>query len=151
MIKIRKFRKKDAEACSKLISETLFYSKTLTEKEQRHIKKKTMPQELIKKMKQRACFICEKSGRMIGTGTLNKNEIITMYVSPKFQHKGVGSLILKRLEKEAKKSKIKKLFLYTHPKASNFYLKNKFKIIKRFRNKDKLPVVYMEKNLKCKS
>lgn len=147
-IKVREFRKKDAEACSKIISETIAYSGVLTKREQEHIKKRTTPKELIKKMKKREHFVCEKKEKIIGASILNKNEIRNMYVLPEFQKKGIGSLILKKIEKEAKKNKIKKLFLYTHPKASKFYLKNKFEVIKRFKDKNNLPVVYMEKELK---
>ena len=69
-----------------------------------------------------------------------------MYTLPKFQNKGIGTLILKQIEKQAKKGNFKKLILYTHPKSEKFYQKNGFKIIKELSYEGD-PVLYMEKKL----
>jgi len=141
---IRKFRKEDAEECSKIISDCLDKSKDLTKKAKKHLKSTSTPEVLIKKSRDRNYFVYEKNNILCGMGALKNNEVKTMYVPPEFQNKGIGSVILKRIEKEAKKNKIKKLFLYTHPNAVNFYLNNGFKIIKEFKDEE-MTIVYMEK------
>ena len=146
-MKIRKFRKKDAEQCSKMIVNIINESKNLTKQAKENIKSGSKQGVLIKKSKSRDYFVCEKNGKIIAIGGLKKNEIIRMYISLKQQNKGIGSLILEYLEKLAKKRKIKKVFLYTHPRASKFYLKNGWKIIKQYRDRG-MDVVNMEKELK---
>ncbi len=143
-MKIRKLQKKDAKQVNKLIEDTMKQSKVLKKREQKIIKKQTSPEQLTK-AGEKEYFICEHNGKIIGVGALKKGEIINMYTSPNFQKKGVGSLILRKIEKQAKKNKIEKLFLYTHPESERFYLKNNYKRIKKFKDKKRLPVVYMEK------
>jgi len=145
---IRKFKKEDAEVCSKLISETVNIDQSLTEEAINHIKKETRPEALIKKMKRIDYFVCEEDCQILGIGLLDSNEVKTMYVLSEFQNKGIGTKILKVIEKYAKSKNIKKLILYPHPKAENFYLKNMFITIKNFKDGE-MDVVYMEKSLKC--
>ncbi len=146
MIKIRKFQEKDAKICSKIISETVKKENIIAKKSQEDIIKASTPKALIERMKTRQYFVCERNLKIIGIGALNNNQVRTMYVLPELQNKGIGSLILKRIEKEAKKKNMKKLFLYTHPQSSRFYLKNNFQIIKKLKHRGD-PVVYMEKKL----
>ena len=148
-MQIRKFKKEDAKACSKIISETVNIDQSLTEEAANHIKKETRPEALIKKMKRIQYFVCEEDCQILGIGLLDSNEVKTMYVLSEFQNKRVGTKILESIEKYAKSKNIKKLILYTHPKAEYFYLKNRFITIKKFKD-GKMDVVYMEKSLKCK-
>jgi len=147
-MKIRRFRKQDAQECADLIKNTIVKSGDLKKKEQEQIINKSKPDKLIKKMKTKKYFVCIHNNKIIGIGALDQGEVKTMYVSYRFHRRGVGSLILKKIEKEAKKSKLKKLFLYTHPEAYKFYLKNNFEVIKKYRNEKGLPIVCMEKHLK---
>jgi N-acetylglutamate synthase-like GNAT family acetyltransferase len=142
-MKIRKLRKKDVDEVCALISKCVNLSKNLTKKEKAGLKKRTTPQALIKKMEKRfQYFVCEDKGKILGIGGLNNNKIRTMYVSIKYQGKGIGSEILKRIEKHGKSRGKKKLFLYTHKKASKFYLKNNYKI-----KPSKTKGIYMQKKL----
>jgi len=149
MIKIRKFKKKDAKICSKIIAETVKKENIIVKKSQEEVIKASTPEALIERMKTRKYFVCKKNNKILGIGALNKNQVRTMYVLSNHQKGGIGTLILKRIEKEALKNKTKKLFLYTHPKPAKFYLKNGFKTIKKLKYRGD-PVIYMEKNLKCK-
>ncbi len=146
-MKIRKFKNADAEQCNKLIEEIIDKSENLTKRAKENIKRGSKPEVLIKKSKSRDYFICEKDRKIVGIGGLKKNEVIRMYTSLKKQNKGIGTKILKKIEKTARKKKIKKLFLYTHPRASKFYFKNGYEIIKKFKDRG-MDVIYMEKKLK---
>ncbi len=143
---IRKFRKKDVEECSKIIEVCVNQSKEISKRAKNNIKSSSTTEELIERMKRRDYFICEKNGKILGIGALNKNQVRTMYILPRYQNKGIGTLILKRIEKEAKRRRIKKLFLHTYLKAPKFFLKNNFNIVKKIKH-GKFLVTYMEKEL----
>ena len=115
----------------------------------KRILNETKPENLIKD-KKKQYFVCEENGKILGIGALNKkeNEVKTMYIHPKFQGKGIGTEILKVVEKEAKKRGIKKLILYTHNPAFKFYLKNKYNIIEIFTKDSGGKIYYMEKRLR---
>ena len=145
---IRRFRKSDAEACSKIIKLSL--NRRMQADSRKRVLCETTPSALVKDMKNKQYFVCEKSKKIVGIGALSKreNEVRTMYIHPKFQGKGIGTEILNSIEKEAKKRKINKLILYTHDPAFKFYLKNGFSIIKKFINNKGETVFYMEKGIK---
>jgi len=143
---IRKFKEEDAEICSEIVNECIKNSRNLTKKAKEKLRKEATPEKLKQKSKKRDYFVYTKNNKPIAIGGLKKNEVIRMYTHPKFQNRGIGTQILKRIVKEAKKKGIKKLFLYTHPRASKFYLRNGFEIIRKLKDKG-MSVVYMEKIL----
>ena len=144
---IRRFRKEDAEACSRIIKTSL--SRRMQADSRKRILSETTPSGLVKE-KKKQYFVCEQGGKIAGIGALVKkeNEVTTMYIHPKFRGKGIGTKILNSIEKEAKKRKIKKLVLYTHDPAFKFYLKNGFSIIKKIINNKGETVFCMEKRMK---
>lgn len=147
MIKIRKFEKKDAEQASKIIFENIEHSRHLNKKEKEIIKKRSKPEKLIKRSKKADYFVCEKNKKIIAIGGLMRNEIRTMYTSLKYQNRGIGSRILKKIENHAKKKGKKKLFLYTHKRAFKFYQQNGYKLLNLRKYHDRK----MYKRLKCNS
>jgi len=50
--------------------------------------------------------IAEYKGKIIGTGNLSNNHINQVYINPFFQNKGVGEMIVGKLEEKAKYDKI---------------------------------------------
>ena len=95
-------------------------SKDLNKKSKRTLLSASTPKALIERMKKRGYFVYETKGKIAGIGALDKNEVRTMYTLPEFRNKNIGSKILKRIEKEEKKRRIKKLFyilLKEHPNS----------------------------------
>jgi len=145
---IRRFKKEDAEACSKIIFEDISRNKHIQEDSKNRIYRESTPDQLIKRMKSFNYLVYRKNKRILGIGALHGREVRTMYIHHNFQGKGIGSQILKAIESMAKKKKIKKLFLYTHTKPSKFYLKNGWNTIKKYKNNKGKTVFYMEKRMK---
>jgi len=145
---IRKFRKSDAEACSKIIFENIRRNKHIHEDSKNRIYRESTPDQLIKRMKSFNYLVYQKNRKILGIGGLHGREVRTMYTHPEFQGKGIGSQILKEIEAMAKKKGVKKLFLYTHTRPSKFYLKNGWKTIKKYKNDKGKTVFYMEKGMK---
>jgi N-acetylglutamate synthase-like GNAT family acetyltransferase len=144
---VRKFKKSDAEACSAIICEDIKRNKHIQEDSKNKIYRESTPSQLIKRMKSFNYLVYQKNRKILGIGGLHGKEARTMYTHPNYQGKGIGSQILKKIEIMAKKKGIKKLFLYTHTKPSKFYLKNKWKTIKKYTNNKGKTVFYMEKIL----
>jgi len=107
---------------------------------------KSMPLDL----KIHKCFVVEEKSKILGFATYTSNEgetkISWIGVDPKFHRKGIGTRLLKRLEKELKKSGIKELRVETVAKSikykpyeitRTFYEKIGFKVEKVRKTKDK--------------
>lgn len=93
--------------------------------------------------------------KIIGMGALKKidnetGEIKRMRLDKKFQGKGVGKAIYKKLEEKSKSLGYKKLILDTTTKqkvARSFYKKYGFKEIKRDFLRDNMDIIFYEKYL----
>jgi len=144
---IRRFRKSDAETCSKIICEDIKRNKHIQEDSKNRIFRESTPDQLIKRRKSFNYVVYQQNKRILGIGGMHRREVRTMYVYHNFQGKGIGSQILKKIEAMAKNKGIKKLFLYTHTRPSTFYLKNGWKTTKKYKNNKGKTVFYMEKKL----
>jgi ribosomal protein S18 acetylase RimI-like enzyme len=130
-MKIRKFKKKDAERCSEIIYKCIDLSKRTTSKDKTFLYNYYPPKKIIKYSKKSDFFVVTHNNKIIGMGRLEKNKIATIYFDPQFHKKGGGTLIMKKLEAIAKKRKLKKIFLEALLQATGFYEKRDFKKIKR--------------------
>jgi len=127
MIKIRKYKEKDAEQVKKLIGEVLteFFGKNLIIE--------------WENFKDYAVFyIAEDNGKIIGSAALkdegNKiGKLKRMYIYKEYRKKGLGQKLLNKILNFAIKNKFDKIVLSTDKRliaANNFYKKNGFHIIK---------------------
>lgn len=92
--------KQDAEKVYKLVQETIkmvypqYYLQEIVECFCEFHSRDNIMQDIIAEN----VYILLDSGELIGTGTKKENHITRVYVLPKFQKKGYGTLIMKRLE-----------------------------------------------------
>jgi len=127
---IRKFKKSDAEECSKLIRGCIEKNLELNKENKKYMIKSSQPREIINKLKDRELFVNEIDGRILGVGALGKNEIRTMFVKPSMQKKSLGKQMLNFLINRAKSKGLKKVWLKSSMEAEGFYKKQGFKKIK---------------------
>jgi ribosomal protein S18 acetylase RimI-like enzyme len=95
--------------------------------------RKTIPDEL--ENDSIPIMVCEVDGIPIGVGRANFNseneaQIRSMAVEQEWQGKGIGSLILKELEKIVASKGAEKIILHARDNAVAFYEKHEYKIIK---------------------
>ncbi|MBD3355433.1 GNAT family N-acetyltransferase [Candidatus Woesearchaeota archaeon] len=132
-MRIRKFRKEDAKKASYMVRKSItkslpeVYNKKVIE----FLHKKNTPAEIIRKSKEVDYFVAQKESCIIGIIGLKDNEVKKFFVNPRYFRKGIGTKLLKRVEKEAKKRNIKKLKVHGSLFAEKFYKKKGFKEIKR--------------------
>ena len=84
-------------------------------------------------------LMIEDGDNILGVGRIHfivnnlnkKAQIRYMAIDQNFQKRGCGSLLLKELEAIALTKKVKHIFLHSRESAVHFYLKNKYKKIKK--------------------
>lgn len=106
--------------------------------------------ELEEEFKNKVILAAEISGVIIGSvraevkgGTCYAARLI---VSPDYQNRGIGSLLLAEIEKKFKDASRYELFTGEKSKKNLYlYLKSGYKIFKREKQSDKVNIVYLEK------
>ena len=127
---IRLFLSTDAGPCQDIIYEHLnFYAHDLTREAQEFMKANMTVSRLIAKSREGYWLVAEHKG-VCGMGVLDRGEIKHMFVAKKMHGQGIGRKILDKLELEAKKQNLQRLFLNAAKNSINFYLKAGFYIVK---------------------
>ncbi len=86
--------------------------------------------KIIEKSKQRSIFIVTSGKKIIGTGSLEKNILRTVFIHPEFEGKGIGTVLLNHLEKIARKRRYKTIVVPSSINAVGFYAKHKYRKVK---------------------
>ena len=122
-ITIREFDSSDLQTVLSLIWKTIdvCYRLVYSEEVIPHWEDEHNEQEMVKDAADGITLIAEYDGKMIGIGTLLKERIKRVYVDPACQGKGIGKMIMSRLEELAKESGIKEIRLYSSVPAKKFY------------------------------
>ncbi|OHB83535.1 MAG: hypothetical protein A2Z38_11365 [Planctomycetes bacterium RBG_19FT_COMBO_48_8] len=78
-------------------------------------------EKILKNAKEGYTIVVEKNNQIIGTGTIVGDEIMRVFVNPAFQKRGVGKLIMRRLEQKAVSAGIEVLKLDASLPSKRFY------------------------------
>jgi GNAT superfamily N-acetyltransferase len=96
-------------------------------------------------------IVLEKHNRVIGTGTIIDSHIMRVFVNPKFQKRGLGKLIMNKLEDKAISSGARKVNLDASLPSKTFYDSLGYKTCKKtyvkLENNKKLHYYKMDKVL----
>ena len=129
MIEIRKFKEEDALEVSNLVRKTLseenskFYPDSVIE----HMCNEFSPKFMIGLSKEREFFLAIENSKIIGTITLIKDYVGTVFVNPDYHFKGIGEKLMETIENLAKERKIENLRLNSSINAVDFYEKLGYK------------------------
>jgi ribosomal protein S18 acetylase RimI-like enzyme len=148
MILYRPIKKEDVPQIQRLaLISWLFAYKNIYSKSSiikyvsRYYSLKNFKKYFQKKSKDEIFIVAEKNKKIIGYANIGKSkkdrELLRIYVSPNIMGKGIGSSLIKRIEKFLKSKKAKRYIVYPHAKnkiAANFYVKSGFV---RFPSKDR--------------
>ena len=95
-------------------------------------------------------YIAVSKRKIVGFISIKENEIMKLYVSPRFVFKGTGKKLLQYLENLCYEKGLKKLVLKSTTTAKKFYQNNGYSIIRKarhVRNRVSMPVFWMRKYL----
>ena len=79
------------------------------------------PAHIRQRLRERETFCAVDSRQICGTIALQENELVGLYVSPRWRARGIGRILLEHLEMFAAKQGMTKLHLTSTPSAVEFY------------------------------
>ncbi|TFF96427.1 MAG: GNAT family N-acetyltransferase [Promethearchaeota archaeon] len=87
--------------------------------------------KIIKMAESKELYVCKLENKIIGVGGLEENYIGTVFVSPEYQHQGIGKAIMKEVEAKARDKGINKVFLNSSINAVPFYKRLGYEVKKK--------------------
>ena len=131
-MEIRRFKSKDAEKVSYLISKTLreINAKDYPLRIIENVESSYSPSKLIEKSKYRDVFVAEESDEILGTISIEGDVVFSVFIESNYQRKGIGKKMIEYIESNAKKKGIKTLKVSSSITSFEFYKKLGYKKIK---------------------
>ncbi len=148
-MQIRKFRKEDTRKVSNLIIKCLKevnskdYSKKIINFMCRHFSSK----KIIDISKKRQIYVAVKNNEIIGTASLKKNVILSVFVNPAMHRKQIGKRLMRKIEQQAMKKGYKSVELPSSLTAFDFYKKLGYKKVREKYEKNFGKTIIMKKYL----
>ena len=130
---IRRFRDSDAPAVSELIVENLKtvnirdYSEELVDA----LAACRTPQQLLESVEKCDAFVATENGRISGVAMLNGDRMTNVFVHAQMHGRGIGSSLVSRIERLAKKRRIPRLVVDSSITAAGFYTKCGYRTIRK--------------------
>jgi len=126
-IVLRNFLTEDAEQCSSLMQDHFRnHAENLPIEVRNQIADSRTSNYIRRIAKDRTIIVATLDGRIVGMGALKVNEIRHMYVESKNQGRGIGSRIIKFLEREAYQKGFSSIIVNSVDHSVEFYVKNGF-------------------------
>ena len=122
---VRHFKMEDAQHCSSLMQDHFRNHADNLPVEVRNQIADNRTAEYIRKIAaDRTIIVATHNARIVGMGALKANEIRHMYVESEYQGKGIGSRIIKFLEREAYEKGFPSIIVNSVDHSEDFYIKN---------------------------
>lgn len=138
-MKIRRFNDKDAEKTSRCIVKTLnqVIAKHYSSRIISHLARRNLPDSLVERAKNCTVIVAVENSRIIGTANLsNDGWLGAFFVDPSCIGRGVGTRLLREMERIAKKKKFKAIRMHSAVNAVGFYRNNGYRLVKPVFHKD---------------
>ncbi|HRJ44567.1 MAG TPA: GNAT family N-acetyltransferase, partial [Caldilineaceae bacterium] len=95
----------------------------------------------------RTCLVAEANGQLVATAGLEEDEVVTFFVLPEQQGRGIGSALLQQLEAYGRAQGIAELKLHASLTGAPFYARRGFQPTGDILNGTAGPQVSMRKQL----
>ena len=122
-MKIRRFKKADADAASRLIKEC-FLKLDIGGHTKRGIELQTegnSPENLIRKSRSVKYFVATDNSKVIGICGHDAQKVHTLFVDVNFQKSGIGKELLRTVLHDAQAEGLKSIITWSTIYAENFY------------------------------
>ncbi len=99
------------------------------------------------KMQSRYFIVALIDNQVVGTGSLDDNEIKAVFVDPDYQRRGIGQAIMEELERYGKSKGLQEIKLNASITAFEFYKKLQYHLVKEIAEKyqDDTAITYLMK------
>jgi len=118
---IRQFQPEDASSCCALIDACLEQDTSYSPSLLRKMRTIETPQSLQEHAKLFYIAVYELEDRILGVAGLDLNEIRLLYVSPEYQRKGIGRMLLEHIRSMVPSILFAEVFVYSTEQAVSFY------------------------------
>jgi GNAT superfamily N-acetyltransferase len=126
-IVVRYFELEDAQPCSLLMQDHFRnYADNLSVEVRNQIADSRNTEYIEQIATDRTIIVATLNTKIVGMGALKGNEIRHMYVKSEYQGKGIGSRIMKFLEREAYEKGFPSVIVNSVDHSEDFYVKNGF-------------------------
>ena len=146
---IRNFRKGDEVTCAEICRLAIEEEKSVSRQQMDWLIEHENEEKFLDRLKYcDALLVYEEKEKVVGVAGLAHGELKGLYVHPKNQRKGIGSILLKEIESRARKHGWVSLRFDANPRSVPFYEKHGYHSIKEDLIKDTdIKIVWMEKRL----
>jgi GNAT superfamily N-acetyltransferase len=122
-IRIRPYQSADADAVSRLIRATMLVSNSSDYPMERlqPLIDYFSPEKVEQINHERTCFVAEDSNSVVGTAGLEGNVLVTFFVAPAHQRRGIGAALLPEVESTARKAGLQRLEVQSSLAGAPFY------------------------------
>jgi N-acetylglutamate synthase-like GNAT family acetyltransferase len=122
-IHLRKIKKADLPSVYELVRNTIqvSYADVYPLEAIEFFKNYHNRENILKDVASGYTIVAESEGLILGTGTLLEMNVRRVYIDPQHQHRGIGQLIVKKLEQKAKSERLEKLDLSASLKSRRFW------------------------------
>ncbi|MEK6894619.1 MAG: GNAT family N-acetyltransferase [Nanoarchaeota archaeon] len=129
---VRRFKIQDASEISSLIRRSILNRNNIdyTVSQINSIAKYYSPENIMNDFDRKFIVVCLDKNKIVGTGTLFGDELMTLFIDPDYQKKGIGKKLMDILEEEAKKKGILRVWVVSTLTAVNFYRKLNYSFVK---------------------
>jgi len=79
------------------------------------------PEKLDEINRDRVCFVAEVDSVIVGTAGLEEDALVTFFVAPSRQRKGIGATLLRYVEEEARRRGLSRLIVEASIAGAPFY------------------------------
>jgi GNAT superfamily N-acetyltransferase len=79
------------------------------------------PEKLDEINRERVCFVAEADSVIVGTAALEEDALVTFFVAPSRQRKGIGATLLRSVEEEARRRGLSRLIVEASIAGAPFY------------------------------
>jgi len=146
--KVRAAHTGDAQGISEVILRSLRetnakdYSRDIIER----VEQSFSPAAVLELMARRTVFVATSGQQIVGTASLNRRVVRTVFVSPDVQGRGVGRLLMGRVEQAAREAGVEVLAVPSSVTAEQFYSRLGFKLVRDSYHGEERTII-MERNL----
>jgi len=147
---IREFRREDAPKVSRLIRKALLEvnSEDYPMKVIDFMYDLFTPRNLIDISSRKAMYVVVHDDKVLATGALSGDEIMTVFVDPRFHGKGIGTMMMDFLEVIAAKKGLRSVKLSSSITAHEFYRKRGYRKVRVNVDEDYGKTIIMRKYLR---